>query len=147
MHQALEQKQPDGINVPSERTIYRDMEEIGISHRPKRKPNGITRADKEARKSDDLIKRNFTSDKPLEKCVTDITEVKCLDGKLYVSAVFDCFDSAVLGLAMDTNMKATLCEKTLENTYKSHPGIRGCIIHSDRGTQYTSGIVKKSVVI
>lgn len=66
MHQALEQKQPDGINVPSERTIYRDMEEIGISHRPKRKPNGITRADKEARKSDDLIKRNFTSDKPLE---------------------------------------------------------------------------------
>ena len=27
------------------------------------------------------------------KCVTDMTEVKCLDGKLYVSAVFDCFDS------------------------------------------------------
>lgn len=39
---------------------------------------------------------------------------------------------------MDTNMKATLCEKTLENTYKFHPGIRGCILYSDRGTQYTS---------
>ena len=81
------------------------MEEIGISHRPRRKPNGITKADKEARKSDDLMKRNFKSDKPLEKCVTDMTEVKCLDGKLYVSAVFDCFDSAVLGLAMDTSLK------------------------------------------
>ena len=81
MHQALELKQPDGVNVPSERTVYRVMEEIGISHRPKRKPNGITKADKEARKSDDLIKRNFKSDKPLEKCVTDMTEVKCLDGK------------------------------------------------------------------
>ena len=146
MHQALEQKQPDGVNVPSERTVYRVMEEIGISHRPKRKPNGITKADKEARKSDDLIKRNFKSDKPLEKCVTDMTEVKCLDGKLYVSAVFDCFDSAVLGLAMDTNMKATLCEKTLENTYKSHPGIRGCILHSDRGhSTSVNSIVKQSV--
>lgn len=145
MHQALERKQPDGVKVPSERTVYRVMEEIGISHRPKRKPNGITKADKEARKSDDLIKRDFKSDKPLEKCVTDMTEVKCLDGKLYVSAVFDCFDSAVLGLAMDTNMKATLCEKTLENTYKSHPGIRGCIIHSDRGTQYTSELYRKAI--
>lgn len=145
MHQALERKQPDGIHVPSERTVYRVMKEIGIIHRPKRKSNGITKADKEARKSDDLIKRNFKSDKPLEKCVTDMTEVKCLDGKLYVSAVFDCFDSAVLGLAMDTNMKATLCEKTLKNTYKSHPGIHGCILHSDRGTQYTSELYRKAI--
>lgn len=51
------------------------MDEIGISHRPKRKPNGISKADKEARKSDDLIKRNFTSNKPLVKCVTDMTEI------------------------------------------------------------------------
>lgn len=79
MHQALKLKQSDGITIPSERTIYRVMALIGISHRPKRKPNGITKADKEARKSDDLIKRNFKSDKPLEKCVTDMTEVKCLD--------------------------------------------------------------------
>ena len=32
------------------------MEEIGLNHKPKHKPNGITKADKEARKSDDLIK-------------------------------------------------------------------------------------------
>ena len=83
MHQALQLKQPNGVKIPSERTVYRVMEEIGISHRPKRKPNGITRADKEARKSDDLIKRNFKANKPLEKCVTDMTEIKTLDGKLY----------------------------------------------------------------
>lgn len=145
MHQALKLKQPKGVEIPSERTVYRVIEDIGISHRPKRKPNGITKADKEARKSDDLIKRNFKAEKPLEKCVTDMTEVKCLDGKLYVSAIFDCFDSAVLGLAMDTNMKATLCEKTLENTYKSYPEIRGCILHSDRGTQYTSELYRKAI--
>ena len=55
------------------------MEKIGLTHKPKRKPNGITKADKEARKSDDLIKRNFTAEKPLEKCVTDMTEIKASD--------------------------------------------------------------------
>ena len=67
----------------------------------------------------DLIKRDFKADQPLEKCVTDITEIKCSDGKLYTSAIFDCFDAAVLGLAMDTNMKAPLCVQTLKNAYNS----------------------------
>ena len=61
MCQALLLKQPEGIRIPGERTVYRVMEEIGLSHRPKRKPNGITKADREARKPDDLLKRDFTS--------------------------------------------------------------------------------------
>ena len=128
MYQALLLKNLEGLKIPSERTVYRVMDEIGLSHRPKRKPNGITRADREARKSDDLLKRDFKSNKPLEKCVTDITEIKAKDGKLYVSAIFDCFDSSVLGLAMETNMKATLCEHTLNNAYLAYPDLaRGSI--------------------
>ena len=135
-------KQPENVKIPSERTVYRIMEEIGICHQPGRKPNGITKADREARKSEDLLKRDFHAKEPLKKCVTDITEIKASDGKLYVSAVFDCFDSSVLGLAMDTTMKATLCVQTLENTAKAYPGICGAIIHSDRGSQYTSQLYR-----
>ena len=71
--------------------------------------------------------------------------MKASDGKLYVSAVFDCFDSSVIGLAMDTNMKAPLCVQTLENTANAYPGIRGAIIHSDRGSQYTSQLYRNAV--
>ena len=118
MYQALTMKQPKNVDIPSERTVYRVMEEIGISHHPRRKPNGITKADREARKSEDLLKRDFHAEEPLTKCVTDMTEIKGCDGKLYVSAIFDCFDSSVIGLAMDTNMKASLCKETLENAAK-----------------------------
>lgn len=45
MHQALILRHPEGINIPSERTIYRVMEKIGLSHRPNHKPHGITKAD------------------------------------------------------------------------------------------------------
>ena len=110
------------------------MEKTGLSHRPKRKPSGITRADREARKSDDLLKRDFSSKEPLKKCVTDITEISAKDGKLYVSAIFDCFDAAV----PDTSMKAALCERTLENAVRAYPALKGAVIHSDRGTRYTS---------
>lgn len=51
MHQALLLKNTENVHIPSERTVYRVMEEIGLSHKPKRKLNGITKADREARKS------------------------------------------------------------------------------------------------
>ena len=141
MYQALLLKKVEGMYIPSERTVYRVMEQIGLSHRPNRKPNGITKADREAMKSDDLLKRNFHADAPLEKCVTDITEIKAANGKLYVSAIFDCFDLGVLGLAMDTSMKADLCVRTLENALTAYPSLEGAIIHSDRGAQYTLSLI------
>ena len=51
---SIKLKYPDE-NIPSERTVYRVMEGIGVNHTPRRKPNGITIADREARKSDDLL--------------------------------------------------------------------------------------------
>lgn len=138
MHQALMYRQPKGVDIPSQSTIYRIMKDIGLSNKLRRKPNGITKSDRKAKKSDDLLKRNFKANKPCEKCITDITEVKASDGKLYVSAIFDCYDACVVGLSMADNMKATLCVKTVENACRMYPEISGAILHSDRGSQYTS---------
>ena len=144
MYQALLLKQTEGIRIPGGRTVYRVMEKIGLIHHPKRKPGGITKADRGARKSDDLLKRDFSSKEPLKKCVTDITEISAKGGKLYVSAISGCFDAAVPGLAMDTGMKAALCERTLDNAVRAYPALRGAVIHSDRGTQYTSETCRRA---
>ena len=146
MHQALTLKYPDA-DIPSESTVYRVMRDIGITHKPNRKPNGITKADKEARKSDDLLKRDFCSEKPCEKCVTDITELKAKNGKLYVSAIFDCFDVSVLGLEMDDNMRAELCVQTVDNAVIAYPELSGAILHSDRGSQYTSELFRQELKV
>ena len=148
MYMALMQKKEMGeidIDIPCEATVRKVMDKIGLIHKPRRKPNGITKADREARKSDDLLKRDFYADKPLEKAVTDISELKAKDGKIYVSAIFDCFDLMPLGLVIDDNMRASLCCRTVVNAKKSYPDITGCIIHSDRGSQYTSAEYRKVI--
>ena len=85
MFQALQYQKEIGelgeVTIPSEGTVRKIMEQIHLIHKPKRKPNGITKADREAHKSDDLLKRDFTADAPLQKCVTDITEIPAKDGK------------------------------------------------------------------
>jgi len=134
-------------DIPHERTVYRIMQRHGLIHAVKHKPNGITKADKEAQKSDDLIKRDFTAEKPLTKAITDITELPTADGKLYISGIFDCYDLLPIGLAMDDNMRAELCEKTIESVAMKYgkTAIKGLIAHSDRGSQYTSELYRNAI--
>ena len=39
----------------------------------------------------------------------------------------------------------TLCEHTLDNAYLAHPDLRGAIVHSDRGRQYTSETYRQAL--
>lgn len=144
MHEALIFKKNliDGAfpDIPSERTIYRLMNNHGLIHKVKRKPNGLTKADKQAQNSDNLLNGDFTAEKPLTKAITDITELPTADGKLYISGLFDCFDLMPLGLSMADHMRAELCENTIQNMIKTYgkTATNGLIAHSDRGSQYTS---------
>lgn len=100
----------------------------------KRWPHGITRADAAAQKAENLIKQDFTSAVPNAKWLTDITEVPCSDGKLYLAPVLDCFDGMIVGFKMDTNMRADLCVEAFKRACRAE-NARGMILHSDRGSQ------------
>jgi transposase InsO family protein len=125
--------------------VSRIMDKNGLLHSKKRKPNGITQADKEAQASDNLINRDFTADVPNEKCVTDITQVPTADGNLYISVIFDCFDNSAWGLEMADNMRAELVCRSVLSAVLMNPAMRGMILHSDRGSQYTSAIFRETL--
>lgn len=121
-------------------TVYRAMSENGLLHK-RRKPRGITKATTEIQEKENIIKRNFKADKPLKKLLTDITEVQCSDGKLYVSPVMDCFNGEIIALEMRENMKKELCVDTIKQLGQ----LNGAILHSDRGSQYTSEAFRKEL--
>ncbi|MCF0120719.1 MAG: IS3 family transposase [Oscillospiraceae bacterium] len=125
-----------GIEV-SKRTVYRAMKEAGLLHR-RRRPRGTTKATTEIQDRENLIKRDFSADAPMRKFLTDITEIQCADGKLYVSPVMDCFSGEIVALEMRDNMKKELCIDTVRQLKLTCPNLRGAILHSDRGSQYTS---------
>ena len=133
MHTALAQR---GIHV-SVRTVYSAMKAGGYIHKY-RKPHGITKATTETQERENLIKRDFKSDAPMTKLLTDITEVSCADGKLYLSAVLDCFNGEIVAFQMHDNMKKELCKDTVSQIINRFGRLQDVILHSDRGSQYTS---------
>ncbi len=118
-------------------TVYRVYKENGLIIKYKRRPKGLTKADSQAQAAENLIKQDFSALEPNEKWLTDITEVPCRNGKLYLAPVLDCFDGSIVGFKMDDNMRAELCVDAFKWACKKH-NTRGMVLHSDRGSQYTS---------
>ena len=116
------------------RTVYRICKEHHLLIHRKRSPKSITKADKTAEKSENLIAQNFQADKPNEKWLTDITEIPCQDGKVYLAPVLDCYDGMIVAFSMADHMKASLCVDAFEQACRKER-CRGILLHSDRGSQ------------
>ena len=133
MQMALEKQ---GLKA-GKRRIARIMRENGWIHERKRRPKGLTRATTEIQEKENLLKQDFHSDQPYQMLLTDISQIPCADGKLYISPVMDCFNGEILSLLMRDNMRKELCIDTVVAAARRFP-IKGAILHSDRGSQYTS---------
>ena len=101
------------------RRIARIMKGNGWLHERKRRPKGLTRATTEIQEKENLIKQDFRSDRPYQKLLTDISQIACRDGKLYISPIMDCFSGEILSLVMRSNMCKELCIDTFKRAFQS----------------------------
>lgn len=85
---------------------------------------------------DKYKRHHFTADTPNELWLTDITEMKGRDGKVYLSVIVDCFDGKVAAWRVSTNPTAELANKTLSDAVAQLSPGQHSIIHSDRGVHY-----------
>ena len=87
---------------------------------------------------DDHVQRVFRADAPNRLWLTDITEHWTSEGKLYCCAIKDVFSNRIVGYSIDSRMKSRLAVQALENAAQMRGDVAGCIVHSDRGSQFRS---------
>ncbi len=87
---------------------------------------------------DDRVQRNFTAQAPNELWLSDITEHRTSEGKLYLCAIKDVYSNRIVGYSIDSRMKSRLAVAALENAVASRGEVAGCVVHTDRGSQFRS---------
>jgi putative transposase len=107
----------------------------GVCHRRKHRRAGPAPAVHE-----DLVQRRFVADTPDRLWVTDITEHATGEGKVYCAAVLDVFSRTVVGWSIADHMRSELVVDALEMARWRRRPEAGAVVHSDRGSQYTSWI-------
>ena len=127
-------------------TVAKRMRALELFGKPKKYGRSLTRADKDAPKFANLLKRNFDPAGMNVAWVGDITEIVTWERKLYLATVIDLYSRRLLGWSIGRDQKATLIVDAMNVAIAARggkPNIGGVIFHSDRGTQYTSNAFTK----
>ena len=82
-----------------------------------------------------VIRHEFKADAPNELWLSDITEHRTSEGKLYVCAVKDVYSNRIVGYSIDSRMKSRLAVAALNNAVARRGVVAGCVVHTDRGSQ------------
>ncbi|MET9418812.1 IS3 family transposase [Streptomyces klenkii] len=121
------------------------MRECGIRGITRRKRRGLTKPDRKAAIPPGLAGRDFTAAEPGTRLVPDITYLPALAGWWYLAAVTDLATCEVAGYAMADHHRAGLVADALKMAAGRGALKEGCIAHSDRGSEYTSGEYRKKI--
>ncbi len=115
--------------------VQRLMKEMGLAARIRRKRKYSSYKGEVGKKADHLIKRQFESSQPYEKCYTDVTEFALPEGKLYLSPVLDGYNSEIIDFTLSRSPDLRQVQTMLEKAFPANH-YEGTILHSDQGWQY-----------
>jgi putative transposase len=129
-----------GIGVGRDR-VARIMRTASIQGAKRRgKPWRTTRPDPGARRSPDLVQRDFTATRPDQKWFADLTYLRCWEGLVFFSFVIDAYSRMIVGWQFAPHMRTDLVLDALRMAlHQRQPGAEVALVHhSDAGSQYTS---------
>ncbi|WP_067573855.1 IS3 family transposase [Nocardia acidivorans] len=128
------------------KTVAKIMAEIGVEGiSPRTFKVRTTVVDPDASFPPDLVSREFDQGRPDAVWTTDFTYLTCGEGDMYLCAIRDGHTRRVLGHAVADHIGADVVEAAIEQAVAVRGGrVRGTILHSDRGGEFTAGLTGKA---
>lgn len=89
------------------------------------------------------LQRDFTADQPNEKWVTDVTEFKVNNRKLYLSPVMDLYNREIVSYEIAERPLPAMIERMLTKAFGRLGSSERPMLHSDQGWQYRMPAFRK----
>ena len=137
-----EELQELGFDVSHHR-VGRLMRQNGIKAVRTRKHKVTTDSNHSFNIAPNLLDRKFTASGPNQKWAGDITYIWTSEGWLYLAVILDLYSRRIIGWAASNRMKRDLVIRALEMAVALRQPPKGCIHHTDRGSQYCSNDYQK----
>jgi len=126
-----------GLDV-GHRRVGRLMRQNGMSVVRTRKHKVTTDSDHKFNIVPNLLDRNFAAERPNQKRADDISYVWTREGRSYLAEILDLHLRRVIGWAVSNRMKRAPAIRALNMAIAFRAPPKGCIHHTDRGSQYCS---------
>lgn len=123
-----------GFNVNHKR-VQRIMHQLALhGKRPKEKYHSYK--GEVGKVAENIINRDFRTEKPMQKWTTDVSQFNLPWGKCYISPILDMNTNEIISYNLSLNPNLEQIKDMLAKAFKSFPSVKGLIMHSDQGWQY-----------
>jgi putative transposase len=120
----------------SKKTVLKLMRELGLVCLIRRRRRYVSYQGEVGKVADNVLNREFTATAPNQKWVTDVTEFRVNDRKVYLSPVMDLFDRQIISYAISTSPTLELTNSSLRDALATLSEGQSPLVHSDQGFQY-----------
>nr|WP_282557349.1 IS3 family transposase [Providencia rettgeri] len=131
----------EGISL-NHKTVQRLMGLLNLKSTVRPKKYRSYRGDM-GKTAPNYLNRNFTAAKPNEKWVTDVTEFKVNEQKVYLSPIIDLYNQEVVAYRVAKNTRLTLVMEMLKSGLSRLTKAQKPLLHSDQGWQYRNPSYQK----
>ena len=120
--------------------VARLMRNEGIRAKTNRQFKGITttRRDQSHPVTENLLQQNFVAERPNVVWTSDITYLWTAEGWLYLAVILDVCSRQIVGYALSHRLTTDIVLTALRRALAWRTPEPGMMLHSDRGSQYTS---------
>ena len=132
-----EELQELGFEV-GHRRVGRLMKQNGIKVVRTHKYKATTDSAHNLNVAPNLLAQDFTTTGPNQKWAGDISYIWTQEGWLYLAVIMDLYSRRVVGWAVCNRLKKDLAIRALKRAINLRQPPKGCIHHTDRGSQYCS---------
>ena len=121
------------------KTILRVMQKYGLLSEIRRRRKWVNLG-QQVHKYENLLNRQFKTDKPNTKWVTDISYIHTKEGVLYLSMIRDLYDNSIVAYKVASRQTVSLVLDTIRLAMKNEKKrvAAELQLHSDQGFQYTT---------
>ena len=132
-----------GFHVNHKR-VQRIMNLLGLAgKRPKEKYHSYR--GEVGKVADNIINRDFSTKKPLEKWTTDVSQFNLSWGKCYFSPILDMNSNEIISYNLSLSPNMEQIKDMLHKAFERFPSVKGLIMHSDQGWQYQHETYRKEL--
>jgi transposase InsO family protein len=121
--------------IINHKTVQKLMKQLGLKCMVRIKKYRSYRG-KVGKSAPNLLERNFKSDKPNQKWVTDVTEFSLFGKKLYLSPILDLYNGEIVSYNLSERPTFHQTVDMLKKAFEKIPDDTHLILHSDQGWQY-----------
>ena len=86
--------------------------------------------------ADNIINRDFNTEKPLQKWTTDVSQFNLPWGKCYLSPILDMNSNEIISYNLSLHPDMAQIKDMLKKAFERFPSVKGLVMHSDQGWQY-----------